>query len=77
MGKPYQDAAVRLEKLGYRIDTLVVSGRSSSRYNAAMIAKTVDGWEPRTNERLILLGYSKGATDILHFLVDYPEIAKR
>ena len=77
MGKPYQDAAVRLEKLGYRIDTIVVGGRSSSRYNAAMIAKTVDGWEPRTNERLILLGYSKGATDILHFLVDYPEIAKR
>jgi len=26
---------------------------------------------------LILLGYSKGATDILHFLVDYPEIAKK
>jgi hypothetical protein len=24
-----------------------------------------------------LLGYSKGATDILHFLVDYPEIAKK
>ena len=43
MGKPYQDAAARLEKLGYRIDTIVVSGRSSSSYNAAMIAKTVDG----------------------------------
>ena len=67
MGKPYQDAAVRLEKLGYRIDTIVVGGRSSSRYNAAMIARTVNGWEPRANERLILLGYSKGATDILHF----------
>ena len=24
-----------------------------------------------------MLGYSKGATDILHFLVDYPEIAKK
>jgi len=42
MGKPYQDAAARLEKLGYRIDTIVVSGRSSSSYNAAMIAETVD-----------------------------------
>jgi len=77
MGKPYDDAAARLEKLGYRIDTIVVGGRSSSSYNAAMIAKTVNGWEPRANERLILLGYSKGATDILHFLVDYPEIAKK
>ena len=31
----------------------------------------------KASERLILLGYSKGATDILHFLVDYPEIAKK
>jgi len=77
MGKPYQDAAARLEKFGYRIDTIVVSGRSSSSFNAAMIAETVDGLELREAERLILLGYSKGATDILHFLVDYPEIAKK
>ena len=77
MGKPYQNAAARLEKLGYRIDTIVVSGRSGSGYNAAMIAKTVGGLEVKATERLILLGYSKGATDILHFLVDYPEIAKK
>ena len=42
-----------------------------------MIAKTIDGLELRATERLILLGYSKGATDILHFLVDYPEHAKK
>jgi pimeloyl-ACP methyl ester carboxylesterase len=77
MGKPYQDAAKRLEKFGYRIDTIVVSGRSSSGYNAAMIANTVDRLELRSSERLILLGYSKGATDILHFLVDYPELSKK
>ena len=77
MGKPYQDAAVRLEKFGYRIDTIVVGGRSSSSYNAAMIAETVAGLELEATERLILLGYSKGATDILHFLVDYPEHAKK
>jgi len=77
MGKPYQNAAARLEKLGYKIDTIVVSGRSSSGYNAAMIAKTFDGLELEATERLILLGYSKGATDILHFLVDYPEHTKK
>jgi hypothetical protein len=33
--------------------------------------------ELEVTERLILLGYSKGATDILHFLVDYPEHAKK
>jgi pimeloyl-ACP methyl ester carboxylesterase len=77
MGKPYQDAAARLKKFGYRIDTTVISGRSSSSYNAAMIAKTVDGLEIKATERLILLGYSKGAMDILHFLVEYPELAKK
>jgi predicted esterase len=35
-----------------------------------MIAQTVDGLELKATERLILLGYSKGATDILHFLVE-------
>jgi hypothetical protein len=77
MGKPYQAAAARLRKLGYRIDTIVVSGRSSSKYNASIIAKFVDGLDLGTAERLILLGYSKGVTDILHFLVDYPDIAKK
>ena len=67
VGEPYQEASNRLEKLGYRIDSLVVSGRSSSSHNAAMIADTVAGLERQPNERLILLGYSKGATDILHF----------
>ena len=42
-----------------------------------MIAKTVDKLELKAPERLILLGYSKGATDILYFLVDYPELAKK
>ena len=77
MGKPYQDAAARLEKFNYRIDTIVVSGRSSTSYNAAMIANTVDGLELKAAERLILIGYSKGATDILHFLVNYPELNKK
>ena len=77
VGAPYQEASARLEKLGYRIDSLVVSGRSSSSYNAAMIAKTVKGLERQPNERLILLGYSKGATDILHFLVDYQNISEK
>jgi hypothetical protein len=77
MGNPYQDAAARLKELGYQIDTIVVSGRSSSKYNASIIAKTVDGLNLKPKERLILLGYSKGATDILHFLVEYPDIAKK
>ena len=77
MGKPYHDAAARLEKNGYSIDTIVVSGRSSSSYNAAMIAKTFEGLELKAGERLVLLGYSKGATVILHFLVNYQELAKK
>lgn len=67
MANPYVDAVGRLKNLGYRIDKLSVGGRSSSSFNAAMIADAVKGHESRANERLVLIGYSKGATDILHF----------
>ena len=77
MANPYTNAVDRLKNLGYRIEKLVVSGRSSSSFNAAMIADAVRGHELRANESLVLIGYSKGATDILHFLVDFPMLAQK
>jgi hypothetical protein len=74
---PYADPVDRLKKSGYRIDTLFVGGRSSSSFNAGMIADAVKKYELQINERLVLIGYSKGATDILHFLVDYPALARK
>lgn len=77
IGKPYQEAAERLRQLGYQISNVDVSGLSSSPENAEIIAKAVAIQKMGPSERLILLGYSKGTTDILHFLVNYPELALR
>ncbi len=61
----------------HRIEEISVSGRSSCDYNAGLIAEAVEGLTLHGGERLLLLGHSKGAADILHFLVNYPETAKR
>jgi len=63
--------------MGYRIESIDVSGLSSSARNAEIIAKAVTRQISGPTQRLILLGYSKGTTDILHFLVAYPELALR
>jgi len=75
IGKPYKLGTEHLMRLGYRIDYVPVSGRSGSDMNAAVIAKTVADLDVATSERLLLIGYSKGTTDILHFLVNYPDLA--
>jgi len=77
IGKPYKLGTERLIRLGYRIDYVPVSGRSGSDINAAVIAKTVADLDIQASERLLLIGYSKGTTDILHFLVNYPDLARK
>ena len=77
IGKPYQEAARRLGEMGYQISNVDVSGLSSSSKNAEIIAGAVAEQKLDRSQRLILLGYSKGTTDILHFLVSYPELAHR
>lgn len=74
---PFDQGVERLQPLGYRIDTVVVGGLASSSYNATMIAEAVEGVDLEPDDRLVLLGYSKGTTDILHFMVGYPELAER
>ena len=75
IGMPYQEPAARLRKMGYRIENVGVSGLSSSGKNAEMIAQVVANEALNPSQRLVLLGYSKGTTDILHFLVNYPDLA--
>ncbi len=74
---PFESAMERLRPLGYRIEPLIVSGRSSSDYNAKQIARTVANLVFEKEDFLILLGHSKGAVDILHFLVNFPDLAIR
>ena len=77
IGKPYQAGAHRLRQMGYQISNVDVSGLSSSPRNAEIIAGAVAEKNLGPLQRLVLFGYSKGTTDILHFLVSYPELAHR
>ena len=56
---------------------ITVGGRSSAAHNAVQIADALRAASLRDDERVILLGYSKGAVDILQFLVDEPALASR
>ncbi len=75
---PAFGTAVRhLQSLGYQAQVLQVSGRSSSLRNAQDIAQLVSQLSSQSAGDLILVGHSKGAVDILEFLVAYPELAAR
>ena len=73
---PFETAVPRLRTLGYQAEILPVSGRSSSAFNAARIAEFVSGLAA-ADQRLVLVGHSKGAVDILEFMVAYPDLASR
>ena len=74
---PFADASARLQSHGYRVEPLVVSGRSSADHNAGQIADAVRAIDLGPEDRLLLVGHSKGAIDILHFLANYPDLADR
>ncbi len=74
---PFETAMGHLRPLGYQIEPLMVSGRSSSDYNANHIARAVENLALDKEEYLILIGHSKGAVDILHFLINFPGLAHR
>jgi hypothetical protein len=75
--KPFEVSAARLNARGYRIDWIVVDGRSGSEHNGGQIADAVRRLDLEEDESLVLLGHSKGAVDILDFLVSYPDLAPR
>jgi hypothetical protein len=72
---PFEDSMESLNDRGYKIDELVVSGRASSDSNSVTIAEAIENLNLGADEKLVLVGHSKGAVDILHFLVNYPELA--
>jgi pimeloyl-ACP methyl ester carboxylesterase len=74
---PFALASARLRSRGIRVEPLVVSGRSSADHNAGQIAEAVGALALAPDDRLLLVGHSKGAVDILHFLVTYPALAAR
>ena len=74
---PYSYALKHLERLGFKVGTIPVSGRSSSAHNAIQIRDAVIGLDLQGDEKVVLVGYSKGVPDVLEALVNYPEIRGR
>ncbi|MGB5716450.1 MAG: hypothetical protein WBN81_05075 [Gammaproteobacteria bacterium] len=70
--------AEHIDQFGYDMVILDVDGLSSSTNNARQIRDAIMAM-PResTAPELILVGYSKGAADILEAVVNYPEIQER
>ena len=75
--RPFHSAVGTLRDQGYRVDTIMVGGRSGTEHNARQIAEYLESWPVQAGMPLVLIGYSKGTSDILQFLVDFPEIAEQ
>jgi hypothetical protein len=67
-----------LRRFHYDLTALEVEGLSSSARNARLIRDAImQMTAPDGEPRLVLIGYSKGASDILEAVVSYPEIRAR
>ncbi len=75
--RAFSYARAHVEGLGYRTADIAVSGWSSSAHNAAVIRETLLAADLSQDEKVVLIGYSKGVPDILHALVEYPEIVAK
>jgi len=67
----------RLAGKGYRIEYIRVSGGGGGGHNADQIAAYFREREFPEHEKLVVIGYSKGTIDLLHFLVANPDLARR
>jgi len=74
---PFTEGIARLRSRGADIRVVRVSGRSGSEHNARQIAAAIEAADLAPADRLALLGYSKGAVDILEFLVSFPGAASQ
>jgi pimeloyl-ACP methyl ester carboxylesterase len=75
---PPGTVAQHLREFGYDAFLLKVDALSSSENNARQIRDAIIAMPAETGPpRLVLIGYSKGAPDILEAVVQYPEIRSR
>lgn len=74
---PFAFAREHLKQHGFKSSVIWVSGRSSSEHNAAQINTAITNGDYPLNERLVLIGYSKGVVDILEALMRYPQVRLR
>jgi hypothetical protein len=76
--EPDGSAVRHVRKYGYDLVTLKVDALSSTTKNARQIRDALMAMPAETvPPRIVLMGYSKGAPDILEALVTYPETHSR
>jgi hypothetical protein len=73
---PLRFAARHVEQLGYEVSWIDVDGLSSSLANAAQISAAIRGMEDAPDRPIVLLGYSKGMSDVLEASVDSEVVAR-
>ncbi len=77
MIRALEDAIPHLARTGVRVSYAPVTAFGSVRQNAGLIARAVRELALAPGERLVLLGYSKGAADALEAVVRFPDLAAR
>ena len=75
--RPFETGLRHLETLGYGTAEIPIRGLGSSTYNASIISDSLLNMNLEPDERVVLIGYSKGIADVLEFLPMYPEMASK
>ncbi|GAB3096684.1 hypothetical protein [Pseudomaricurvus hydrocarbonicus] len=72
-----QSVVEHVQQFGYDLRMSQVGSLSSTPKNARLIRDAIMDMQATTQRNLVLIGYSKGAPDILQAVVAYPEIHSR
>lgn len=72
----FADVVAAARVAGYEAQVLDAGGRDSIAANARSLATQIEQI-PADGRRLIIIGHSKGAADVLELIVDHPDIALR
>ena len=73
-----ESVASMFKSFGFQTELLDVDGLSSSANNARQIRDTIAALPTEFDDiPILLIGYSKGAPDILEAVVQYPELSER
>ncbi len=75
--KPFDYSVQHLETLGYRTTEIPIRGLASSTYNASIISDSLLNMNLEPDEKVVLIGYSKGSPDVLEALSMYPRMADK
>ncbi|TXS92068.1 hypothetical protein FV139_15190 [Parahaliea maris] len=71
----YRRGLQSLQQAGLPVRSIAIESRSGDQRNAELIARALQAQPPAPGQQTLLIGYSKGAVDILSFLATYPELA--